>query len=88
MPELIYNRIEIAQFEVLEKYQNKGIGNKLLSFLIKEYEDKVDNITLEVKCNNEVAIHLYKKYGFAFKALRKGYYNGVDAILMERSMKK
>ena len=42
------------------------------------------NITLEVKIDNTPAIKLYKKFDFEEVALRKGYYNGVDGILMER----
>ena len=46
------------------------------------------NITLEVKIDNNAAINLYKKYNFVEKAIRKGYYNGIDGILMERINKK
>ena len=84
---LIYDRIEIANFNVLEEYQNKGIGTKLLDYLIKKYTDIV-NITLEVRCDNIKAIHLYEKMGFIKKAIRKGYYNGVDGILLELGMRK
>ena len=46
------------------------------------------SITLEVKIDNFPAIHLYEKYGFEKKAIRKGYYNGIDGILMERNNEK
>ena len=81
---LMYDRIEIANFNVLEKFQNQGIGSKLLDYLIKKY-DNIKNITLEVKCDNYKAIKLYEKFSFSKKAIRKGYYNGVDGILMERN---
>lgn len=84
---LIYNRIEIANFNVLEFFQNKGIGNELLKYLVKTYNN-LENITLEVRKDNDKAIHLYKKYGFIEKALRKNYYNGVDGILMELELNK
>lgn len=83
---VIYNRIEIANFNVLEEYQNKGIGTKLLEYLIDKYKN-VDNITLEVKEDNLKAIHMYKKMGFKKVSIRKGYYDGVDGILMELGMK-
>ena len=85
---LMYDRCEIANFDVLIEYQNQGIGTKLLDFLIEKLEGNVINITLEVRCDNEKAIYLYKKFDFKDKALRKNYYNGVDGILMERSMDK
>ena len=84
---LMYDRIEIANFNVLEKYQNQHIGTKLLDCLINSYKDKVKNITLEVKKDNDAAIALYKKYDFSPVAVRSKYYNGVDGILMERMMK-
>ena len=37
---LMYDRIEIANFNVLEKFQNQGIGSKLLDYLIKNWNDK------------------------------------------------
>ena len=42
------------------------------------------DITLEVKEDNVPALKLYEKYGFKKVAIRKGYYNGIDGILMER----
>lgn len=83
---LIYDRIEIANFNVLSVFQNNGIGSKLLENLINSYDKKVKNITLEVKKDNEKAIYLYHKYGFKDMAIRKGYYDGVDGILMEKEM--
>ncbi len=83
---LIYNRIEIINFNVLENYQNKHYGTKLLDNLINMYSKMVDNITLEVKEDNIKAITLYQKMGFKKVAIRKGYYKGIDGILMERRM--
>ena len=45
------------------------------------------NITLEVKKDNIPAISLYKSVGFVEKAIRKGYYQGIDGILMEKEKK-
>ena len=80
---LMYEKIEIANFNVLEEYQNKHIGTKLITYLIDKYNN-VDNITLEVKESNDKAIHIYEKMGFKKVSIRKGYYNGIDGILMER----
>lgn len=82
--QLAYGKCEIINFNVIDNYQHQGYGSQLLSFLIKELKKcKAENITLEVKCNNENAIKLYEKYGFIRRATRKGYYNGIDGILME-----
>lgn len=83
--DIIYDRAELSQIEVLIEYQRNGIASKLLEFLIKKCEDqKIKNITLEVKVDNIKAINLYQKYGFNKVAIRKGYYQGIDGILMER----
>ena len=84
---LIYDRMEIDNFSVLESYRNNGIGTKLLAYLISLSIDyHVVNITLEVRVSNEVAINLYKKFGFREVALRKYYYGDEDGILMEKQV--
>lgn len=77
----IYERAEINQFEILESHRNCGKGQILLKYFL-EFVDK--DITLEVKSDNISAIHLYLKNGFQEKAIRSGYYQGIDGILMER----
>lgn len=81
----IYERAEINQFEVKTTHRNCGKGNELLKHLIEKLQK---NITLEVKQTNASAIHLYEKNGFKKVAIRKGYYNGIDGILMERTMEE
>ncbi len=84
---LIYDRIEIEQFEVVFDKRKKGIGEKLLKYLIEKYENtNINNITLEVKENNIAAINLYKKYGFEIISIREKYYNGTNGILMEKKL--
>ena len=78
----IYDRAEINQFEVEVSHRNCGKGKKIIEKMI-ELVDK--SITLEVKKDNYPAIALYKKQGFVEKAIRKGYYQGIDGILMERN---
>ncbi len=81
----IYERAEINQFEVKPTHRNCGKGNELLKYLIEKLQK---NITLEVKQTNASAIHLYEKNGFKKVAIRKGYYNDIDGILMERTMEE
>ena len=84
---LIYDRMEIDNIKVEEEYQDNGIGTKLMSYLVSiAIENKVDNITLEVRKSNDKAIHLYKKFGFHEVAIRKYYYGDEDAILMEKQV--
>lgn len=83
----IYERMELIQIEIDKQYQNKGYGQKLMDFMILEAKKRnVENITLEVNKENEIAIHIYQKYDFKIVAKRKNYYHGTDGILMERKM--
>lgn len=77
----IYDRAEINQIEVDIFHRNCGKASKLLQKMIDLVEK---SITLEVKKDNIPAINLYKKFQFQEKAIRKGYYHGIDGILMER----
>lgn len=84
---LIYDRIEIEQFEVITKERGKGIGDKLLKYLIEKYQDTdIKNITLEVKEDNIVAINLYEKYGLKKVSTREKYYDGINGLLMEKTL--
>lgn len=84
---LIYDRIEIDNFFVNEDSRGLGIGKKLLSYLVFiAINSHVINITLEVRVSNDIAINLYKKFGFREVALRKFYYGSEDGILMEKQV--
>ena len=84
---LIYDRIEIDNFMVMDEYRCQGIGTKLMSYLVSlAISLRVVNITLEVRVSNNIAINLYKKFGFREVALRKYYYGDEDGILMEKQV--
>ena len=84
---LIYDRMEIDNIEVEKSHRGKGIGTKLMSYLVSmAIENRVINITLEVRVSNIVARNLYKKFGFREVALRKFYYGDEDGILMEKQV--
>lgn len=79
----IYERAEINQIEIEKQHRNQ----KKATLLLKTFLKKINkSVTLEVKIDNIPALKLYKKFGFEKKALRKGYYNGIDGILMERKI--
>lgn len=85
--EYIYDRFDIVNLFVNEEYRNKKIASLLLNNLIKKGKmQKIINITLEVNSTNEIAIRLYKKFGFIERAIRSKYYSGTDGILMEKEM--
>lgn len=77
---IIYENIEINYIYVKEKYRNRGIAYKLLTYVLDR------PATLEVSILNKKAINLYKKLGFEIVAIRKNYYNGIDGYLMRRCL--
>ena len=85
--DIMYERAELININVLNSYQNKHIASKLIEYMLEDCKNKkVKSITLEVKITNEKAINLYKKYGFKQVSIRKKYYNGIDGILMEKEL--
>lgn len=83
----IYDKLEINYITIDNENRNLGYASLLLDYLINyASKNQIKNITLEVNMNNAVALHLYHKFGFKKVAIRKGYYHGIDGILMERKM--
>ena len=69
------------------QWQKKGLGEKLLTYLIElAYQEKAMSILLDVRKSNLGAAKLYKQLGFQQIATRKGYYPAMcgreDAIVM------
>lgn len=77
----IYDRLEIDYIYVLEEYRNEGIASKLLEYLFSKYNY---SCSLEVRCDNDNAIKLYKKFDFEIITIRKNYYGNIDGYLMIR----
>lgn len=81
----MYEKLEINYIFVKNDYRRKNIAYKLIDYMIKNND--FENITLEVNVNNIGAIKLYEKHNFKIVSIRKKYYNGIDAYLMERRKK-
>lgn len=76
---------DIINIAVDKDYQGKGIGKKLIQYVIDN--TSAEKIMLEVKANNDPAINLYNSMGFKQIHIRPKYYEGnIDAIIMERSI--
>ena len=82
----IYERIEIDYIVVDTKYRCLGIGSKLLNYIIDN--NNIDNITLEVRESNDIAIKFYEHNGFKRVAIRDNYYDNENGILMIRKFDK
>ena len=73
---------DIADLFVAEKFRKKGVGNALISAIIRDAETRgVKKLFLEVRESNLPAKKLYEKAGFTFLSVRKKYYaDGENAL--------
>ena len=78
----LIDEIDIINIIISEENRRKGYASKLIEYVINYANNK--KIILEVSDQNINAINLYKKYNFIEINRRKGYYNGIDAIIMEK----
>lgn|SRR5574344_1437869 len=84
---IMYEKAELNYIYILERYRSLGYSKRLLDYMINDCLIKsVDSITLEVSILNNIASELYVSYKFRKIAIRKGYYDGVDAILMIKEL--
>lgn len=78
----LYENAEILTIGISPDFQRKGYGYQLLKYLLDQAKECCQ-LSLEVKADNEPAIHLYEAMGFKKATIRKNYYqDGSDAILM------
>lgn len=76
------NEIWIQALEVIKEYQNNGLGKQLLNFACKDLKAKF----LSVRKTNNVALNMYKKYGFRiYKETDYMYFMTIDKSLNESS---
>ena len=85
----VMDEAEIAIIAVKRKFRRQGLGRLLLeeirSFAIGR---GITKIHLEVRSENEAAVHLYRSFGFLEVGRRKNYYEAPkdDAILFTFSI--
>ena len=84
----IVEESHITLLGVHPDYHRQSLGSLLLYILLKDALDKkLERATLEVVSSNNVAISLYKKFGFKVAGTRKNYYpkTGEDALILWRN---
>ena len=74
---------------VAKAHWDRGIGTALMERLL-DYAKRVaksEIVSLEVRCDNAAAVHLYEKFGFETVGTFKGYFKiggkPVDFYIME-----
>jgi ribosomal-protein-alanine N-acetyltransferase len=81
----IAEEAHISTIAVHPDWRGNRIGELLVWTLIwVAIQKDAELVTLEVRVSNEVAINLYRKYGFEVSGRRRGYYrdNNEDAHIM------
>lgn len=73
----------VTNVAVLPEYRGRGIAKALIE---KQFENKMDFITLEVRESNLPAINLYKKMGFKNVGIRPNFYSNPteNAVIMTK----
>ena len=78
---------EILTLAVAPKARGRGLGRALLKAAIIEAQKRgADALFLEVGSDNPAALALYAGLGFANVGSRKGYYRGMDALVLRLSL--
>lgn len=79
---------EILTIGVLPPWRRAGLGARMLAAALDSArESGAESMFLEAAAGNSAAISLYQARGFAQVGLRKGYYNGIDALVMRLDIK-
>ena len=65
---------------VVKEYWNKGVGSALLRRALCSAKNELglEVVSLEVRSDNEAAIHLYKKFGFQYMGRYEKYFKIAD----------
>lgn len=75
---------ELINIGVVQSHQRQGLGRALLNAMFETMKAReCEQCFLEVRASNTAAIAIYREAGFQDVGLRKGYYAGEDALLMQ-----
>ncbi|AIE74866.1 Ribosomal-protein-S18p-alanine acetyltransferase [Synechocystis sp. PCC 6714] len=80
----ILEEAHITLLAVAQEHRGKGLGKMMLQSLLAEASRRqLERATLEVRASNEIAIGLYRQFGFQRAGCRKRYYpDGEDALIL------
>lgn len=82
---VVAGEAELLTIAVEPDLQGRGIGRRLMARFLEEAAARgAESVFLEVAETNVAARALYATAGFAEAGRRRGYYDGVDAVVMRR----
>ena len=77
------DEINLLNIAIDRKFQNRGIGNTLISYFLRIIPNN-SSVFLEVNKSNFIARKIYSNLNFKNIDIRKSYYNdGGDALIMK-----
>ena len=80
----IYETAELIRIATVPKFRKRGIAKELMHKVLECAKTSgCERMMLEVRKSNIPAQELYKKFRFDEISVRKGYYNGEDALILE-----
>lgn len=83
----VVDEAEIITIGVRPEARKNGIATAMLTLVENDLKKRgVKKIFLEVAENNVPAKKLYEQNGFIQISIRPKYYDGIDAILMEKNL--
>lgn len=84
----IYETAELMRIAVEPEHRGKGIAKAIIERMTDCAKSHgCERMMLEVRESNHSARGLYKGCGFLQISIRKGYYDGEDAVIMEATFK-
>ena len=83
----VADEAEIITIGVAPEARRNGIASAMLTIIEKNIKNQnVKKIFLEVASTNIAGKNLYKNNGYKTVGIRPKYYDGIDAILMEKDL--
>ena len=82
---VVAGEAELLTIAVEPDRQGQGIGRRLMDLFLQEARQRgAEDLFLEVAADNGRAKALYARAGFVETGRRRGYYDGVDAVVMSQ----
>jgi len=83
----VCNEADIVNIAVHPDFRRKGVGKKILEYLLKlARKNEINRVFLEVRETNPSAINLYESFGFKTVGRREKYYSGEDALILKKNL--
>ena len=84
---VVAEEAEVLTLAVAPGARRGGIGAHLVARFLDEAAARgAEAAFLEVATSNRAAIGLYQQAGFARTGIRRGYYDGTDALILARPL--